>query len=372
MTAAIPAMDQAVLESANEAESVTYSFHDLFRVRVAHRGLRQMMEAEFPFFMDPAADPEAKVDLVVEEGAVPLQERMLSRRYAFGEGGMVMETASGHILLRDGVLRAEPNVDADELYARWIEGILFYRALGRGAFLAHSSAVTRNGRGYLFPAWAHTGKTNVALQMVSSGYEYMADDWCLVSTDGEILGYPRWLNLFSQNFEAHPELCGAIESRRARRNLTRRLALVRFAKTLNRESVLTTDLRWRIENRFYVHNRFPVERIVRGSRTSLRAPLTKACLLSAWRSNTVKAIELTPKELARRVALTALFERYMFNLDRVAMAYSGITDGPIDFATVGAAVLEKAFGHTRCLEILIPERLSKDDLHRITRLVEDA
>lgn len=351
---------------------MTYSFHGLFRVRVAHRALGQMMAAEFPFFLDREADPDGPVDLVVQEGEVPQPEHMLSRRYAFDGGRMVMATESGRVLLEDGTLRAEPGVDVDELYGRFVEGILFFRALSRGAFLAHSSAVARSGTGYLFPAWAHTGKTNIALTLVASGYDYMADDWCFVSASGEILGYPRWLNLFSHNFETHPELRGAIENRRERRNLTRRLALMRFARSLDPASPLTTDIRLRIESRFFIHNRYPVQRIIPGSRSALRAPLTKTCLLSTTRSGKVDAKELEASEMARRVALCAMYERYMFNLDRLVMAYSGTPDGPIDFARSGEEVLEKAFGRTRCLEIEIPPAMSQEDLRRITSLVENA
>ena len=356
----------------HEARSTTFSFHGLYSVRVAHRALSRLMNDEFPFFVDREADPNGPVDLVVNEGEVDPADRMLSTLYSFGRGSIVVGTGSGRIRLSEGVILAEPNVNAEEMYARWVEGLLFFSVLSQGAFLAHSSAVSRAGLGFLFPAWAHTGKTNVALEFVSNGYDYMADDWCLLSSTGEILGYPRWLRLFDYNFEAHPQLQQTVGDPKDRRKLARRLAINRLAHSLNPNVGISASLRSRLESRFSVYHRAPIGRVLPGSREALRAPLSKACLLSTGRSGGVSISELAPEELARRVALTARYERYMFNLDRVAIAYAGMPDGPLDFAPAGEAVLRKVFGRTRCFEVRMPPSPSKDDLHQIRSAVESA
>jgi hypothetical protein len=357
---------------SDQARTSTFSFHGLFSVRVAHRGLSRFMHEEFPFFLDRKADPDGPVDLVVEEGNIDNADRMLSTLYSFAPDSMIMGTDSGRIRFSEGVILAEPNLNPEELYARWVEGLLFFHVLSRGAFLAHSSAVSRSGIGFLFPAWAHTGKTNVALEFVSNGYDYMADDWCLVTSSGEILGYPRWLRLFDYNFEAHPQLQHTVGGPRDRRRLARRLAMNRLAHSLNPNSPIAASIRSRLEGRFSVYTRAPITRVIPGSREALRAPLTKACLLSTGRSARVSAAELAPEELARRVALTAMYERYMFNLDRVAKAYAGMPDGPLDFSAAGEAVLREAFAHTRCFEVHMPPSPSKQDLHQIRSAIESA
>ncbi len=330
------------------------------------------MHEEFPFFLDPKAEPDGPVDLVVEEGDIDSANRMLSTIYSFGRDSIVMGTDTGRIRLSAGVILAEPGVNPEELYARWVEGLLFFHVLAQGAFLAHSSAVSRAGTGFLFPAWAHTGKTNVALEFVANGYDYMADDWCLVSASGEILGYPRWLRLFDYNFAAHPQLQHTVGGPRDQRRLARRLAINRFARSLDPSAALPARLRSRLEGRFSVYTRAPIARVIPGSREALRAPLTKACLLSTGRSVPVGASELAPEELARRVALTAMYERYMFNLDRVAKAYAGMPDGPLDFTAASEAVLRQAFGRTRCFEVQLPPSPSREDLHRIRSVIESA
>ncbi len=356
----------------NESLPATFSFHGLFSVRVAHRRLAGLMREEFPFFLDRNARPDGPVDLIVEEGEVGSDDRLLSTIYSFDKDSMVMGTSSGRIRLSEGVIRAEPGLDPEDLYARWVEGLLFFHVMSRGAFLAHSSAVSRDGVGILFPAWAHTGKTNVALEFVSNGYDYMADDWCLVSSSGELLGYPRWLRLFSYNFEAHPQLRSTVGGPKARRSLERRLAMNRLARSLNPDAAISANIRARLESRFFIYVRAPINRVIPGSREGIRAPLTKACLLSTGRSRRVGIADLAPEELARRVALTAMYERYMFNLDRTAKAYAGMPDGPLDFAQAGAAVLQKAFSHARCFEVQMPTSPSQEELRQIRSLVESA
>jgi hypothetical protein len=330
------------------------------------------MREEFPFFLEPDASPDGPVDLVVQEGHVDNADRLLSETYSFGNGSFVLGTESGRIRLTEGLIVGDPGLSPEEFYAHWVEGVLFFRMLAQGVFLAHSSAVCRGGTGILFPAWAHTGKTNVALELVSNGYEYMADDWCLVSSSGELLGYPRWLRLFSYNFEAHPQLKTAVGGPRERRRLARQLAMVRLAHSLNPKARLSANVRDQLESRYFVYVRAPIQQVIPGSREGLRAPLTKACLLSTTRSRGVSIAPIAPEELARRVALTAMYERNRFNLDRVAKAYAGMPDGPIDFAQAGEVVLRQAFGHAKCFELQMPTSPSKDELRRIRALVESA
>jgi hypothetical protein len=354
------------------AGPATFRYHGLFSMRVEHRALARSLVDEFSFFLDRDARPDDPVDLVVEEGPVPLPDRMLSTYYSFDRDALVMKTPAGNIRLTEGVLRAESSVNVEELYSRWVEGILFLVVLAKGAFFAHSSAVSKDGVGVLFPAWAHTGKTNIAIDLVRRGYDYMADDWCLVAATGEILGYPRWPNLFSYNFEAHPELVRGVGGPRAQRSLARRLAMIRFAKSLDSSKRFSESLRSRLESRYYVHNRVSLMQAIPGSRLALRAPLTKAYLLSATRTGAVEASPLRPDELARRCALTAMYERVLFNMDRTARAYAAKEDGPLDFTAAGEAVLRRAFGRTRCQELLIPTRPTEDDFHQILVAIESS
>ena len=297
---------------------------------------------------------------------------MLSSTYSISKDSLVRGTDTGRVRLSSGHILADSGVDPEELYMQWVEGLLFFHMLSRGVFLVHSSAVSRADVGFLFPAWAHTGKTNVALQFVASGYDYMADDWCLVSSSGELLGYPRWLRLFSYNFEAHPELRATVGNPQEQRRLARRLGMLRLAQSLDPGARISADLRSRIESRFFIYVRAPVSRVIPGSREGLRAPLTKACLLSTGPPGRIDLASLAPEELARRVAVTAMYERYRYNLDRMAKAYAGLPDGPLDFSEAGETVLLQAFRRAKCFELQMPPSPSKEELRRIQGIIESA
>lgn len=73
-------------------------------------------------------------------------------------------------------------------------------------YLCHASSVRHRGEVLLFPAWRHTGKTNVLLDLLLDGAEYIADDWAIISSDGKVFGLPKRLNLLHYNFLAAPEI----------------------------------------------------------------------------------------------------------------------------------------------------------------------
>ncbi len=178
----------------------TSSFHNLFSISVSHRGLDSLLKTELGMFQ---GEKEDAVNLHIEEGEVLLLDRSLSYpwdtiSYSFDDFPFVMETPSGRIQFLNGLLRAEPEV-SPKLLIRGVTGLLRQRIIERGASLVHASVVSRNRIGYLFPAWAPSGKTNVALSFLAKGYDYMSDDWCFVSTSGDILGYPRHLSIFDHN-----------------------------------------------------------------------------------------------------------------------------------------------------------------------------
>lgn len=80
--------------------------------------------------------------------------------------------------------------------------------LGEKVF-CHSSAVRYKDRVLLFPAWRNTGKTNILLEFLSRGADYIADDWSILTPDGCIERIPKRLNLLNYNFTEKPELLEA-------------------------------------------------------------------------------------------------------------------------------------------------------------------
>lgn len=73
-----------------------------------------------------------------------------------------------------------------------------YAELGRG--LVHASGVTVDGSTLIFPAWRHTGKTNLMLNLLQEyGGNYISDDRLWVHKDGQVSGYNLPVNMMPYN-----------------------------------------------------------------------------------------------------------------------------------------------------------------------------
>lgn len=354
---------------AGEEHSTVYNFHDLFSVGVAHRGLERFMRREFGMFTAEAQT----VDLWVKEGDVPNPERMLSGSYQFDEASMVVVSRFGPIQVAAGEVRAAPSVWAGDLF-RWVLTLMRPRIIARNATLVHSSAVSRDGVGYLFPAWRNAGKTNLALGFLKEGYDYMSDDWTFVSASGEAMAFPRHLNLFDYNFECHPFLTQSLGDGGDARQIARRMSVSRFVRSLRGSNWLSTLMtRW-LSKRYFVNLRVPVDRVVPGCSTTMRAPLTKVCLLSRSQSAAGVLSEVSADELASKAALATQYEWSRSSLVQhtVARAYAGHQEYIEDFFTQEREILQRAFGQARCFEVTLSPDLDSAEVDRIRVLVEEA
>ncbi len=352
-----------------EGERYTiYNFHDLFSVGVAHRGLDRYMRREFGLFTTTTET----VDLWVREADLPSPERMLSGSYLFDEASLVVLSPFGPIQVSNGDLRADPMAKPSDLF-RWVFTLMRPQMLGRNTSIVHSSAVSRDGNCYLFPAWRNTGKTNVALGFMKEGYDYMSDDWTFVSKSGEALAFPRHLNLFDYNFECHPFLSQSL-GEAAARQIARRLSVHQFVRSLRASNWLSTNVtRW-LTKRYFVNVRVPVDQVLPTCSTTMRAPLRKVCLLSTSQSAAGSLSEVSAEEAAFKVALSSQYERErsLSHQHRLALAYAGLRDYPDDLITREREILRSAFERARCCEVTVPPVLDSAAVDRIRVVVEEA
>ncbi|WP_248898296.1 hypothetical protein [Haloplanus halobius] len=87
-----------------------------------------------------------------------------------------------------------------------IEGELRKKLAENGMAMVHGSAVNYEGNTYLFPAWRHTGKTNVMLTLMQNGADYLGDDRVFISEGGEIYAFPTNIHLFSYNYNSFDDI----------------------------------------------------------------------------------------------------------------------------------------------------------------------
>lgn len=86
------------------------------------------------------------------------------------------------------------------IQAHVLESILYYKLLQQGVLLMHSSGVSRDKKGYLFPAYGGTGKTTLLLSLLANGYRFLGDDFVLVDpSENRVYPYPRPLHIFTYN-----------------------------------------------------------------------------------------------------------------------------------------------------------------------------
>ena len=106
-----------------------------------------------------------------------------------------------------------------------------------GALPLHAGAVTLGGRTIVITGWAHGGKTSALLGLMGLGGTFVADEWCYVCPDGEVLGLAHPISLSSAQLSQLPHLRGALSRKQRLRLATTR--------QLNRSAALRRAADWR-------------------------------------------------------------------------------------------------------------------------------
>jgi len=99
------------------------------------------------------------------------------------------------------IVNIAPNVAAKLFISGFfIDFVIQYVLTQKGYSIVHSSAVSKCGRSHLFSGRGGSGKTSIAIHLISSdqGFDYMGDDFVLIK-DGHSLPYFTPLNLFNYN-----------------------------------------------------------------------------------------------------------------------------------------------------------------------------
>jgi glycosyltransferase involved in cell wall biosynthesis len=96
-------------------------------------------------------------------------------------------------------LRFSPHV----LYTNLVEPLLRWTFVERGYALVHAAVVVKDAQAFLITALTDTGKTTTMLKLLDgSPYEFMADDFCLVTPDGVVRSYPKPLTISQHTLHA--------------------------------------------------------------------------------------------------------------------------------------------------------------------------
>jgi hypothetical protein len=108
--------------------------------------------------------------------------------------------------------------------------IINLTALSKGVLPLHASAFTLDGTGVLVTGWAKAGKTESLLACMQQGADYVGDEWVYLTAEGDMLGLPEPIRLWSWHLHQLPALLRA----RPRRDRVRLAAWHRAAEAAAR------------------------------------------------------------------------------------------------------------------------------------------
>jgi glycosyltransferase involved in cell wall biosynthesis len=165
---------------------------------------------ELEYFRVHALDEPATIRVHV--GTVPPKPHVLSsndesRRYFHfreiaGGLGFAAEISKldGRVVVNaSSSLRISPHV----LYTNLVEPLLRWTFVERGFALVHAAVVVAHGQAFLITAQTDTGKTTTMLKLLdASTYEFMADDFCIVTSDGVVRSFPKPLTISQHTLHA--------------------------------------------------------------------------------------------------------------------------------------------------------------------------
>lgn len=106
----------------------------------------------------------------------------------------------------------ESKIDSGWLLKDIIEPLMLLRILAKGYSFLHASAVTKNNKGLILSALPETGKTNLLVSLLKSGYFFLADEMVLISKDGVVYPYPKPLLIYPSNIKTNPELLDVVSN----------------------------------------------------------------------------------------------------------------------------------------------------------------
>lgn len=193
-----------------------------------------------------------------------------------------------------------------------VESLVHLALIRLGRTFVHSSAVTYHGKGIVFSAWAHTGKSNIVLGLLGRGAGYLADDWSIIAPD-TIYAYPKSLNLFDYNFKHYPELKKTVPlGLRTVFGVNRAVVTIgrsvpQLLKTLHHYSGKAADVLDAMG-----HIKVPILKAFPTASLPATAPLTRLFLVIRSRVPQVTLSQISPADYAHSMTLCAYHERKIF------------------------------------------------------------
>lgn len=196
------------------------NYLDLFSAKLTgkNEATFAFMQSEFSGYISDHHKNDLKIHIHFEDDIMQTDEYIVREPVSYDERGVyIFDKNKRKARIDFGSLgqglcsiSCDPNFHTS-FFAILFEFIAYVEALRLNHYFCHSSAFIYNGKSILCPAWRNVGKTNLLLQFMLSGSDYLADDWCLINNTGRAYMLPKRLHLFDYNFLSFPEIAAMID-----------------------------------------------------------------------------------------------------------------------------------------------------------------
>ena len=186
-------------------------------------------------------------------------------------------------------------------------------ALGKGLLPLHASAFVHRGQGILVTGWAKGGKTEALLAFMSSGAQYVGDEWVYITPDGRLLGIPEPIRLWRWQLRQLPQLAARLSpGQRLRLGLldTAESVASGLAPARGGGMVGSVLRRSGVAIRRQVNVQVPPTRLFGPGRIVPEATLDQVFFVSSHDQPGIAMERIDPDDLARRMAASLARERH--------------------------------------------------------------
>jgi hypothetical protein len=223
--------------------------------------------------------------------------------------------------------------------------------LRRGATLAHCSAIEKNGRAILFPAWGGVGKTSIMSRYMDEGWRFISDDSCIIRDDGTAFMHPLPMHIYKYHEKQGGQLVARMleNGRLTDRILWRGLSLLKKPDAL---------VRWvgpdKVFGRDLLCESGAIGKVIH---------LHRVKGLANFRVETIKPVDLA-KVMASTIMdeINGLADIAIAANSACAPASSIIPDISQVYGEI-ADIYSKAFSSASCYMVSLPPSSNADDLY---------
>lgn len=227
--------------------------------------------------------------------------------YIFDTQGNKLELDLNLLRKESISLNVEPDFDLYYLYNYIIEPLLIIWAAKHKVLYVHASAIWRKEGVYVFAAWRHAGKTSSIFSLADQEIKFMGDDFCVLS-NSKVYLYPKYINIFSYNFQSYPWLYKSLPFISAIR--------IRLSTLLKRALYYTSQIIsgslskvfYRLSELAEVSTNIKVTPAELGMETKVAGKLHKFIFITKGRGKKGKLVKLDRDEMAQKLLAITTYE----------------------------------------------------------------